>query len=69
MSQERTSDELLRQLRKSGKFVFAYDLRSIDGLPVDRQRAQLKINFEKSLDAFFQSQPPVAKYSNEPERM
>jgi hypothetical protein len=69
MSQEHTSDELLRLLRRSGKFVFAYDLRCIESLPVDRQRAQLKIHFEKSLDAFFQSEPPIAKYSNEPDRL
>lgn len=59
-------DKLIQRLRASGRFVFTFPLA--DNLPEDRLRAQLKIHFEKAMDAYFQNQPSLARYKNEVER-
>ena len=63
-------DQLIRHLRGGGKkFVFTYNVKDLTGLPPDRVRATLRLNFEKSIDSFFESHPSRALYPNEPERL
>jgi hypothetical protein len=62
-------EQAIRLLRDRGKFVFVYSLTDAEReLPEAHVRARLKVNFDKCLDAYFQSQPPLAKYQNEPDR-
>lgn len=63
------ADEVIKKLRSRDRFVFAYHFTAEDHeLPLEYLRAKLKIHLEKTMDAYFQDRPSVAKYHNEPLR-
>ena len=64
-----STDRLIYQLRSSGRFVFCYKLNNEElQLPESHQRARLKVNFEKAVQAFFESRPSLINNSNEVDR-
>lgn len=61
------SDRLINQLKNSGRFVFTFKFDDTV-LPIDKKRALLKQNFERALDSYFESSPPMVRNENEVER-
>lgn len=64
------TDGIIRKLRTPARFVFVFNFKAEDhDLPLEHLRAKLKVNLEKTMDAYFQDRPSLAKYHNELARL
>jgi hypothetical protein len=62
-------EETIKKLRSPDRFVFVYNFSPSDkDLPIENLKSKLRVRLDKTMEAYFQDSPSVAKYHNEPQR-